>query len=148
MNTLLDDTAAWLWFPESAEYKDKELRLVLVEGAVSKETVQVEILPGTTMEGLNPLTVPAGTRRILVRFDDVKLLHVFDEVAHKAHPGESRENGVVARHHNSALLRWLTEYTKLVEQTPGELLHYSVETAEDFYHVVTRTHPTVSEIEV
>ena len=147
MKTLLDGTAAWLWFPESAEYKDRELRLILAEGAVSKETVQVEILPGTTMEGLNPLTVPAGARRFLIHFNDVKLLHVLDEVAHKVQPGEDRETGVVARHHNSTLLRWLAESTKLIEIIPGELLHYSVETAEDFYHVVTRVHPTVSEIE-
>ena len=148
MNTPLDGTSAWLWFPESAEYKDKELRLVLSEGAVSTETVQVDIVPGTTMEGLNPITIPAGARKLLVHFEDVKLLHVLDEVAHKVQPGESREAGVVARHHNSALLRWLAESTKLTEIVPGELFHYSVETAEDFYHVVTRVHPTVVEIEV
>jgi hypothetical protein len=147
MNTPFDGTSAWLWFPESAEYKDKELRLVLSEGAVSTETVQVEIVSGTTMEGLNPITIPAGARKILVHFEDVRLLHVLDEVAHKVQPCERRETGVVARHHNSALLRWLAESTKLIDIVPGELFHYSVETAEDFYHVVTRVHPTVGEIE-
>ena len=147
MNTLLDGTSAWLWFPESAEYKDRELRLILAEGAVSSEKVEVEILPGTTMKGLNPIAVAANTRRILVHFEDVKLLHVLDEVAHKVQAGESRENGVVARHNNSALLQWLGESTKLIQIIPGELFHYSVETAEDFYHVVTRVHPTVREIE-
>lgn len=37
--------------------------------------------------------------------------------------------------------------TKLIDIVPGELFHYSVETSEDFYHVVTRIHPTVGEIE-
>jgi hypothetical protein len=147
MNTLLDGTVAWLWFPEHAEYKDRELRLVLAECAVSERTVQVEILPGTKMEGLNPLEVRPEARRILIKFEDVKLLHVLDEVAHKVQSGETRERGVVARHHNSALLQWLLDYTRLVEQIPGELLHYSVETAEDIYHVVTRVHPAVTEIE-
>ena len=147
MNTLLDGTSAWLWFPQSAEYKDRELRLVLAEGAVSTETVQIEILPGATIKGLNPITVASGARRILVHFKDVKLLYVVDEVAHIVHSGEIRENGVVARHINSALLRWVTESTKLVQIIPGELFHYSVETAEDFYHVVTRVQPTVREIE-
>lgn len=148
MNTPLDGTSTWLWFPESAEYKDRELRLVLSEGAVSTEMVQIEIVPGTTMEGLNPITIPVGAKKFLVHFEDVKLLHVLDEVAHKAQLGESRDTGVVARHHSSALLRWLAESTKLIEIVPGELFHYSVETAEDFYHVVTRVHPTVVQIEV
>ena len=148
MITPLDRTSACLWFPESAEYKDRELRLVLTEGAISKDTVQVEILPGTTMEGLNPIELPAGARRILVHFGDVKLLHVLDEVAYKVQPGERRDAGVIARHHNSALLRWLADCTKLIDIVPGELFHYSVETAEDFYHVVSRLHPKVVEIEV
>lgn len=147
MNTPLDCTSAWLWFPESAEYKDRELRLILVEGAVTNELVEVEILPGTTMKGLNPIAIPADARRILVHFEDVKFLLVLDEVAHKIQPGETRENGVVARHHSSELLRWLAKSTKLFDVIPGVLFHYSVETAEDFYHVVTRAHPTVSEIE-
>ena len=147
MNTLLDGTFAWLWFPESAEYKDRELRLVLAEGTVSAETIEVEILAGMTTKGLNTITVTAGARRILVHFEDVRLLHVLDEVAHKGQAGESRENGVVAKHHNSALLRWLEESTKLIQMIPGDLHHYSVETAEDFYHVITCAHPTVSKIE-
>ena len=147
MNTLLDGTSAWLWFPQSAEYKDRELRLVLAEGAVSTETVQIEILPGATIKGLNSITVASGARRILVHFKDVKLLYVVDEVAHIVHSGEIRENGVVARHNNSALLQWLGESTKLIQIISGELFHYSVETAEDFYHVVTRVYPTVREIE-
>jgi hypothetical protein len=147
MNTPLDGTSAWLWFPECAEYKDKELRLVLSEGAVSPKTVQVEYVPGTTMDGLNPIEISAGARRILVHFEDVKLLHILDEVSHKVQSGERREAGVLAKHHNSALLQWVAESTKLIEMAPGQLFHYSVETAEDFYHLVTRVHPTVVEIE-
>lgn len=147
MNTLLDGTAAYLWFPESAQYKDGELRLILVEGKVSKEMVQLEVVAGSVLQDLHPIAVPQGARRVLVHFEDVRLLHVLDEVAYRELPEEIRESGVVARHRNSSLQRWVTESTLLNEVIPGELFHYSVGTAEDFYHVITRTHPSVSAIE-
>lgn len=148
MDTPLDVTAAWLWFPESAEYKDGELRLFLVEGAVSTERVQVEVLPGTILKDLSPLSVPSNARKVLVHFSDVKLLYVLGEAAYRKLPEEHREKGVVARHRNSALLRSIAGSTLLSELTPGELLHYSVATAEDYYHVITRVHPEVGAIEV
>jgi hypothetical protein len=145
MNTPLDTTPTWLWFPESAEYKDKELRLLLVEGSISKSRVDVDLLPGVRLEALNPLTLQDNARKFLIHFEDVKALHVLDEVAHKGQIGESREPGVIGQHHQSALLAWLAASTKLADITPGELLHYSVETAEEFYHVVTRVPPVVTQ---
>src|ERR1043165_9585222 len=147
MNTLLDGTAAYLWFPESAQYKDGELRLILAEGKVSNELVQLEVAPGTVLQDLRPIAVPQAARRVLIHFKDVGLLHVIDEVAYREPPEESRESGVVALHRNSSLQRWVSESMLLNEVTPCELFHYSVATAEDVYHVITRTHPTVSEIE-
>jgi hypothetical protein len=147
MHTILDGTSSWYWFPESAEYHDHELRLVLVEGATSAQEVDVEILPGTTLSGLRPITISSDARRVLVYFKDVRLLHVLDEGAHKPQENETRDNGVVARHYNSALLRWVGETTQLTDMLPGELSHYSVETAEDFYHVLTRLEPQVTQIE-
>ena len=147
MDTPLDATATWLWFPESAEYRDGELRLVLAEGAVSPRTVDLEVLPGAVLKGLRPLEVPSTARKFVVLFTDVILLHVLGEFAYRELPGEMREQGVVARHHNSALLKSISEFTRIGETTPGELLHFSVATADDYYHVLTRAHPEVSQVE-
>jgi hypothetical protein len=147
MDTLLDVTPAWRWFPESAEYKDGELRLVLVEGVVSPKTVQLEVTRGSVLKDLHPLEIPFDARTVLVHFTDVKVLHVLGEAAYRELPGELREKGVVAKHENSALLKFVAEFTLVNETTPGKLFHYSVATADDYYHVITRAHPQVSEIE-
>lgn len=147
MKTVLDTTTSWLWFPAIAEYKDGEFRLVLEEGAIQDQQQSVEVAPGAVFENLCAIEVPPTSRKVEVHFADVQLIQIYDEVAHKAHPAETRDRGIVAIHHNSELVRWLSESTKLTHIVPGELFHYSVETAEDFYHVITREHPVVREID-
>ena len=148
MKTVLDTTTSWLWFPSIAEYKNGELRLVLEEGQIQNKLQSVEVAPGAVIENLSAIEIPLTSRRVEVHFTDVRLIQIYDEVAHKAHPAETRDSGIVAMHHNSELVRWLCESTKLMHIIPGELFHYSVETAEDFYHVITREHPAVHEIDV
>jgi hypothetical protein len=148
MKTVLDTTTSWLWFPAIAEYKNRELRLVLEEGAIQNQLQSVEVAPGAILENLRAIEVSQTSRRVEVHFTDVRLIQIYDEVAHKAHPAETRDSGIVAMHHDSELVRWLCESTKLMHTIPGELFHYSVETAEDFYHVITREHPAVCEIDV
>ena len=147
MKTILDTTTSWLWFPAFAEYKNGELRLVLEEGAIQDQLQTVEVAPGATLENLRAIEVPPTSRKVEVHFADVQLIQIYDEVAHKAHPAETRDKGIVAIHHNSELVRRLCESTKLMHIVPGELFHYSVETAENFYHVITREHPAVHEID-
>jgi hypothetical protein len=148
MKTILDTSDSWRWFPLTAEYKDRELKLILEEGAIQGQTISVEITSGIVLENLKPIEVISNSRKILIHFTDVKFIQIFDEVAHLANLTESRDLGIVAQHHNSELIRWIGKSTKLSEITPGELFHYSVETAEDFYHVITREHPTVREFDV
>lgn len=148
MKTILDTSDSWRWFPLTAEYKDRELKLILEEGAIQGQTISVEITSDIVLENLKPIEVISNSRKILIHFTDVKFIQIFDEVAHLAHLTESRDVGIVAQHHSSELIRWIGKSTKLSEITLGELFHYSVETAEDFYHVITREHPTVREFDV
>lgn len=117
---------------------------MLEEAEINNQSLSVEIVPGAALKDLNAIEVTTESRRVLV----LKFIQILDEVAHSIHPAESRDKGILAKHHHSELIRWLEASTKLFQIIPGELFHYSVETAEDFYHVITREHPSVQEVVV
>ncbi|NJR67136.1 MAG: hypothetical protein HC772_20390 [Leptolyngbyaceae cyanobacterium CRU_2_3] len=82
-----------------------------------------------------------------MQFDDVICLHVFDEYSRLDNDvEEEREPHVVALHKKSVLIAWLKESTYLFHlSTKDAPLHYSVLTANEYYHVITRIEPSISE---
>lgn len=123
--------------------KNRQLWLVLVEcGPVAKPET-LEIL-GHRFENLYRVEPVSGGKRVIVHFTGVVCFHVFDENARLENAGgEEREPDVLALHKHSTLLAWLKESTVLHLTEPGGWLHYSVLTANEHYHVITETPPSV-----
>ena len=143
MKSVLDSKIHYYWFSEQAVLRDGQVWLTLVEFEAAKKSENVEIL-GHTFENLHRFEPAIDGRRVIVHFADVLCFHVFDEfVRLENHHGEEREPDVLALHKHSTLIAWLKENTVLYGTTSGELLHYSVLTANEYYHVITREEPSV-----
>ena len=141
----MDSVPHWRWCPVSAKHAGDTVTIVLEEATVARSQESVAVSPGAPLHGLQPLRVLHDARRVIVHFTDVQLFVVIGAFAFADRPGDVRDDGIVARHHDSEILRWVRQSTHLVELIPGALMHYSVQTGDDFYHVVTRAEPTVYE---
>jgi succinate dehydrogenase flavin-adding protein (antitoxin of CptAB toxin-antitoxin module) len=151
MKTLLDKVDYIFWFPESATLKDGVFRLVLLQAALPE---MLEEQP-SKLKRLFKKGRKAGARelcekRVVVEFDNVLFMQAFNEFARNLDDDDSREPHILARHSDSALVRWLKEYTVLfvTDANEEDVRHYSVLTADDIYHVVTDKEPTVYEEEI
>lgn len=146
MHSLLDSCTYYYWVAEEAILKDGILRILLRESVVVDKAENIEITPSHSISAHRIEQMTDG-RQVLIEFYDVVCLHVFDENARvENYNGEVREKEIIALHNNSTLLAWLKLSTILNIVTPGELFHYSVLTANEYYHVITRNAPSVREI--
>jgi hypothetical protein len=145
MRTILDSVESWRWVPLSAKLEPSGLTIELAEAVILDRIESIEVAPGITIDDTRPVEVQPGSKRVVVHFDHVVYLQVYDEGSQKDQTGEEKDGGVLALHQNSGLLKWLGESTLLLDLTPGDLFHYSLLTGEDVFHVVTRTTPKVWE---
>ena len=123
--------------------KNRQLWLVLVECGPAAKPETLELL-GHRFEPVHRLEPLNGGKRVIVHFTGVICFHVFDENSRLEDAGgEEREPDVLALHKNSTLIAWLKESTVLHLLEPGAWLHYSLLTANEYYHVITETQPSV-----
>ena len=106
-------------------------------------------------ERLLTLTISASDRvtksndcnkTYLVVFSDTIQFQVYDEVEHLQDYHLNREAGVIGKYSSSSLLDYLKNETLLCATTPGELMHFSVMTGNEFIHVLTRREPSVVDV--
>ncbi len=126
MNSELDTYDYQKWYLENFSYREDVLVLDI-------DRLQIE-----GDQNIAP--------RYLVTFDDVRHFQVYDEVMHTEKEMATRDGGVIGIHKNSALLKYLETKTKVLELTPGDCIHYSVMTGNEFIHVVTRSEPKITKI--
>jgi hypothetical protein len=124
MKTELDIHCYQDWYLENLQYKDRLLTLTIEESSRAS----------------GKLNEP---KRFLVVFSDTIQFQIYDETDHFEDYHLDRENGVIAKYNSSSLLNYLKKETLLFDTTPGDLLHYSVMTGNEFIHVITREKPLV-----
>ena len=126
MNSELDEYDYQKWYLENFSYRGDVLVLDMARLQIKGD------------QNISP--------RYLVVFDDVKHFQIYDEAMHTEQEMNSRTGGVIGVHENSALMQYLGDQTRVLEITPGKCMHYSVLTADEFIHVVTRREPKVIKI--
>lgn len=145
MNSVLDKESYQKWLVDKCIYEDCKLAIDLVCGVTSSEKQDLNLGDGIEIKGVYAVE-PKG-ERFRVYFDDVVLLQVFDECSHKSTDQEYRDEGVIGQYTSSSLLNYVRQETLLMDNVPGDLLHFEVMTGDDWFHVITREEPTVSAIE-
>jgi hypothetical protein len=126
MKTILDETEYIFWITAAARLEFKGFRLELAQTGSDDARIY---------------------RKVIVEFDNVLFVQAFNEFARKLDDDESRESHVLARHSDSALKRWVKEYTVLFDTDANEesVEHYSIMAADNIYHVLSDTEPRVRE---
>ena len=124
MQTELDIHSYQDWYLENLQYKDRLLTLTIEESSRASDKLN-------------------EPKRFLVVFNDTIQFQIYDETDHFEDYHLDREAGVIAKYNSSSLLNYLKSETLLFDTTPGELLHYSVMTGNEFIHVITRDKPMV-----
>ncbi|WP_343862685.1 hypothetical protein [Aliiglaciecola litoralis] len=124
MKTELDIHDYQCWYLDNLQYQDGLLTLTLEESS-------------RVVEGQNE------HKRYLLVFSDTIQFQIYDECDHQQNFYNQREGGVVGLHGDSSLLKYLKSETLIFDTTPGELMHYSVMTGNEFIHVITRRVPQV-----
>lgn len=146
METILDDTRYYEWFSESATLEGRTFRLVLLESPVGP---LLDKEPDPTGGHPGPVIIDVllhHKRRVVIEFENVRYLQVFDEFARWLDDDESREPHILARHSTSALKEWVKQYTILLEMCDeAAVTHYSVMATDNIYHVMTDKEPRVFE---
>lgn len=145
MKSILDKENYQKWLVDKCIYEDSALVIDLVCGLTSSEKKDLDLGKGSEIKGVYAVE-PKG-ERYRVCFDDVVLLQVFDECAHKNSDQEYRDEGVIGQYSSSSLLSYITSETLLMDIVPGELMHFEVMTGDDWFHVITREEPKVRAIE-
>jgi len=123
MKTSLDEYDYQQWYLEGVSYKGNVLLLDIARVHINDD------------QNISP--------RYIVVFDDVSYFQAYDEVKHLPEHSENRDDGVIAKHMKSSLMKYLAEYTTVLEG-PGKYKHYSVMAGDEFVHVITRSQPKVT----
>ena len=141
MKSPLDSQSYERWLVDSCYYEDSSLIIEVIGGVTSGKMQDVDLGKGELIEGVYP--VEAIGPKYSVIFEDVIFFQVFDECAHRNHEDQIREDGVIGRLSKSSLLDYLILETKVMVNSPGELMHVELRTGDDWYHVITREYPKV-----
>lgn len=145
MKSALDKENYQKWLVDKCIYEDSTLAIDLVCGVTSDEKQDLNLGEGVEIKGVYAVE-PKG-ERYRVYFDDVVLLQVFDECAHKTTDLEHRDEGIIGKYASSSLLNYVRNETLLMDIVPGDLMHFEVMTGDDWFHVITREEPKVRAIE-
>jgi len=148
MKTILDDTEYIYWFPESASIQGGTFRLVLLEAPKVAAQDRARSLMARMLKGADIIDVIKDhKRKIIVEFEHVLFTQAFNEFARNLDNGDSREPHILGRHSDSALKKWVKEYTVLfdTDAKEDEITHWSVLTTNNIYHVLTDKEPKVYE---
>lgn len=123
---------------------DNTLSIDLVCGVTSNIKEDIDLGDDVKIHGVYAVE-PLG-EKYRVFFDDVVFFQAFDECAQKDNDQEHRDEGVIGQYASSSLLNYINNETLIMQITPGELMHFEVMTGEDWFHVITREKPIVSEL--
>ncbi len=146
MRSQLDILNYIYWFIEAVVFKDGELFIRLIEASVSDRKEDIEITKKATIKDVYPIEPNENSRKYTVHFNDVVLYQAYDECSHLEEDGEW-DDGVISVCKNTKLIQYIKDNTLIFDTTPGELVHYCVKTAEEWYHVISREAPKVYETE-
>ena len=127
MKTALDVHDYQSWYLDNLQYQDRLLTLTI--SASDRVTKNGDC-----------------NKTYLVVFSDTIQFQVYDEVEHLKDYHLNREDGVIGKYSSSSLLDYLKNETLLFATTPGELMHFSVMTGNEFIHVLTRREPSVVDV--
>lgn len=145
MNTELDFQNYQNWLVDKCVYENSTLAIDLVAGVKSDVKQDLDLGGGAVIAGV--YAVQRIGVKYRVYFDDVVFLQIFDECAHLNKDQEFRDKGVIGQYSSSKLLDYVKSETLVIDIVPGKLMHIEVATGDDWFHVLTRTLPSVSRIE-
>lgn len=124
MKTALDDRPYYRWHLSHLSYSDGVLSLDIRSAANANSSAFKD-------------------DRYLLVFADVVFYQVFDECMQKKDEA-SRDGGTLGLHQNSSLFAYLRDHTALLHSVGSDVRHYSLLTALECVHVITRSEPRLT----
>lgn len=141
----IDEIPFYYLFLDSVESHDGQLTITLSQAALSTQKEDLEIVEGSKISNLRAIEVQDKSLGYFIQFDDALYYQVIGESANDFSKDEIAENGNIITFKNSSLLNYLKESTFLFNVTPqdDQIVHYCVQTADDWIHVLSREKPTI-----
>ena len=127
MKTALDDRPYYRWHLSHLNYSDGVLSLDVRSDSQSNASAFKD-------------------DRYLVVFSDVVFHQVFDECMQKKDEG-GRAGGTLGLHQSSSLLTYLRDHTAILHCVGNDVHHYSLLTALECVHIITRGEPKLTQID-
>ncbi|WP_194165952.1 hypothetical protein [Shewanella sp. YLB-07] len=117
----------------------------LSQAALSTEKESLTNNVGNAVKDLRRIEVHDNSLGYDIHFDDTVYYQVIGESANDFSKDEIEESGNIITFKDSSLLRYLKEHTYLFKVTAqdDDIVHYCIQTADDWIHVLSREKPSV-----
>lgn len=142
MQTILDQSRTW--FLHCLYYDQEELKIILIEGIISKEPEDVVIYNDVVLRNSFAIEILPSSKLMLIRFSQYVAWQVIDESFTVFDPNEQRDDdGFIQIISQSKYLDYINTNHGWYEQIIGVGKHYRIWTENEIIDVITCEQPII-----